>query len=45
MVLFFSVTGEGKCEMTYKKKKIYFCLLGSLLPEEMRSRELFDYFW
>ena len=24
MVLFFSVRGEGKCEINYKKKKIYF---------------------
>ena len=35
MVLFFSVTGEGKCEMSYKKKKIYFYPLGSF----------FDHFW
>ena len=40
---FFSVTGEGKCEIIYKKKKIYFCPLRSFfkpflvvsLPEEM----------
>ena len=24
MVLFFSVRGEGKCEINYKKKKIFF---------------------
>ena len=24
MVLFFSVKGEGKCEIDYKKKKIFF---------------------
>ena len=35
MVLFFSVTGEGKCEMIYKKKIIYYCPLGSF----------FDHFW
>ena len=35
MVLFLSVTGEGKCEMISKKKKIYFCPLGSF----------FDHFW
>ena len=29
MVLFVSVTGEGKCEIIDKKKKIYFCPLGS----------------
>ena len=26
MVLFFSVRGEGKCEIDYKKKKIFFSL-------------------
>ena len=30
MVLFFSVRGEGKCEIDYKKKKI-FSPLGSFL--------------
>ena len=45
MVLFFSVTGEGKCEIIYKKEKIDFCPLGSFFfflpflvvswPEEM----------
>ena len=34
MVLFFSVRGEEKCEIDYKKKKIFFCF-----------RELFNYFW
>ena len=29
MVLFFSVRGEGKCEINYKKRKIFFSLLGS----------------
>ena len=30
MVLFFSVRGEGKCEIDYKKKeKIFFSPLGS----------------
>ena len=28
MVLFFSVKGEGKCEIDYKKKKIFFPPLG-----------------
>ena len=36
MVLFFSVTGEGKCEIIYKKKKIYFCPLRSFF---------FNHFW
>ena len=32
MVLFFSVRGEGKCEIYYKKKrKIFFLSLGSFL--------------
>ena len=32
MVLFFSVRGEGKCEIDYKKKrKIFFSPLGSFL--------------
>ena len=35
MVLFFSVRGEGKCEINYKKKKIFF----------LSFRELFHYFW
>ena len=35
MVLFISVRGEGKCEIDYKKKKIFFSLF----------RELFNYFW
>ena len=36
MVLFFSVRGEGKCEIDYKKKeKIFFSLLG----------RFFDHFW
>ena len=26
MVLFFSVMGEGKCEIDYKKKKIFFSI-------------------
>ena len=29
MVLFFSVRGEGKCEMNYKKKKKFFSPLGN----------------
>ena len=29
MVLFFSVRGEGKCEINYKKKKIFFSPIGS----------------
>ena len=29
MVFFFSVRGEGKYEIIYKKKKIYFCPLVS----------------
>ena len=35
MVLFFSVRGEGKCEIDYKKKEIFF----------FSFRELFNYFW
>ena len=35
MVLFISVSGEGKCEINYKKKKIFFPPLG----------RFFDYFW
>ena len=31
MVLFFSVRGEGKYEIDYKKKKIFFSLLGGFL--------------
>ena len=31
MVLFFSVRGEGKCEIDYKKKEIFFSLLGRFL--------------
>ena len=31
MVVFFSVRGEGKCEIDYKKKKIFFSPLGSFL--------------
>ena len=31
MVLFFSVRGEGKCEINYKKKKIFFLLSGGFL--------------
>ena len=31
MVLFFSVRGEEKCEINYKKQKIYFVLFGSFL--------------
>ena len=34
MVLFFSVRGEGKCEIVFKKKKNFFSF-----------RELFNYFW
>ena len=30
MVLFFPVRGEEKCEINYKKKKIFFSLLGSI---------------
>ena len=29
MVLFFSVIGEEKCEIKFKKKKIFFSPLGS----------------
>ena len=28
MVLFFSVRGEGKCEINYKKKKFFFSPFG-----------------
>ena len=42
MVLFFSVKGEGKCEINYKKKNNLFSSLGSFLtilvvslPEKM----------
>ena len=35
MVLFFSVRGEGKFEIGYKKKENYF----------FSFRELFNYFW
>ena len=35
MVLFFSVIGEGKCEIYLKKKEIFFFFF----------RELFQYFW
>ena len=28
MVLFFSVRGEGKCEIDYKKKEFFFSPLG-----------------
>ena len=31
MVLFFSVRGEGKCEIDYKKKENFFSLLGNFL--------------
>ena len=31
MVLFFSVRGEGKCEIDYKKKEKFFSQLGSFL--------------
>ena len=31
MVLFFSVRGEGKYEIDYEKKKIFFSPLGSFL--------------
>ena len=34
VVLFFSVRGEGKCEIDYKKKIFFFSF-----------RELFNYFW
>ena len=30
-VFVFSVRGEGKCEIDYKKKKIFFSPLGSFL--------------
>ena len=29
MVLFFSVMGEGNCEINYKKKEFFFSPLGS----------------
>ena len=29
MVLFFSVRGEGKCEIDYKKKENFFFLYGA----------------
>ena len=35
MVLFFSVRGEGKCEIDYKKKENF----------SFSFRELFHYFW
>ena len=42
MVFFFSVRGEGKCEIDYKKKTIFFLLSGAFslilvvsLPEKM----------
>ena len=35
MVLFFSVRGEGKCEIDYKKKGFFF----------FSFRELLTYFW
>ena len=35
MVLFFSVRGEGKFEIDYKKKENFF----------FSFRELFNYFW
>ena len=35
MVLFFSVRGEGKCELNYKKKENFFPPLG----------RFFDHFW
>ena len=35
MVLFFSVRGEGKCEIDYKKKKNFF----------FSFRELYHCFW
>ena len=31
MILFFSVRGEGKCEIDNKKKKIFFSPIGSFL--------------
>ena len=31
MVLFFSVRGEGKCEIDYKKQKIFFFSFRELL--------------
>ena len=31
MILFFSVRGEGKCEIDNKKKKIIFSPLGTFL--------------
>ena len=31
MFLFFSVRGEGKCEIDYKKNKNFFSPLGSFL--------------
>ena len=45
MVLFFSVRGEGKCEIDYKKKKIFFLLKGAFslflvvcLPEKIITK-------
>ena len=35
MVLFFSVRGEGKCEINFKKKENFFFFFS----------ELFHYFW
>ena len=35
MVLFLSVRGEEKCEINYKKQKIFFVVFGSFL----------DHFW
>ena len=37
MVLFFSVIGEGKCEINFKKKKIFFLLKGVFLTIFGRS--------
>ena len=39
MVLFFSVRGEGKCELNHKKKKNYFSRLGSVSVVRRRSRK------
>ena len=37
MVLFFSVRGEGKCEINLKKKKFFFLLYGAFLTIFGRS--------
>ena len=37
MVLFFSVIGEGKCEINFKKRKFFFSPLGSFFTIFGRS--------